>query len=269
MTTVSTDLTPAGGGTLLFMHIPKTAGTSLRREVGRAYAPTERAYIYDGSGLDGVHSQEGFAQLPLERRRELRLVFGHFRFGLHRAVPGPSAYAAVVRDPVDRVISVYSHYRFHKGVRYRLMSPAARAQDPAAMERYEIESRGIGLEEWVLERGRREVDNQMVRQLTGAPGIPFGACDDRLLERALENLDGRFALLLVQEELERSMAALADRIGRPLRSARRLKVNRRREATARVDPGVRQRIAELNRLDVELYRVARERLVGAATAAVG
>jgi len=255
----SVDLTPVGGGVLLFMHIPKTGGTSMRKAVGDAYESSERAFIYEEGGVRGSLKRRAFAKLPSEERARVRLAFGHYPYGLHSSVPGDSAYVAVVRDPVDRVISVYDHYRHHKGVRYALMSSTARSRDRAAMERAEIEQSGLDLESWIFERMPTEVDNQMVRQIAGAPTIPFGECGDDLLATALEHIEQRFEMLMLQDELPAGLTRLSSRIGRPLTSGHRLKVNRRRQPIDAVEKRVRDRIADLNRLDTQLYAFARAR----------
>lgn len=254
------DLTRTGTGTLLFLHVPKTGGTSMRKDVGDAYLPSERCFIYDDPSVADASTLSRYKALPEEARRQIRLIFGHYPYGLHDSVPGESAYVAVVREPVDRVVSVYEHYRHHKGLRYRLMTNGARSRDRSALERAEIEARSLDLEAWVFERRPTEVDNQMVRQLAGAPRIPFGECGDELLVSALEHVDDRFAMLLVQEEMAASLQRLSRHIGRAIKAGRRRKVNRRRPQLEDVEAHARERIAELNRLDIELYRHARERL---------
>ena len=252
------DLTPSGGGTLLFMHVPKTGGTTLRAALTDAYERPERTLLYGSHAIRGSYTSEAFRDLPASERAAARLVYGHFSWGLHESVPGASAYAAVVREPVERVISVYDHYRHHKGLRFHLLTSRARAADRVARQRVDIERDGLDLESWIFERAPREVDNQVVRQLTGMPQVPFGACPDTLLDEALDNVRSRFVRLLVLERLADDVTALARDIGRPLRLGRRRKVNRRRQRLDAVPAAVRARIAELNRLDIALYERARE-----------
>ena len=103
--------------TLLFMHIAKTGGTSVRRSLANAYDKRERAFVYDPGDLRGAVSRDQFPELPAEVRARLRLVIGHFPFGLHAYIDRPFRYVTVVRDPVDRVVSLYYHYRNLGGLR--------------------------------------------------------------------------------------------------------------------------------------------------------
>jgi hypothetical protein len=34
---------------------------------------------------------------------------GHFGYGIHEAIPGPSRYVTMLRDAPDRVASIYFH----------------------------------------------------------------------------------------------------------------------------------------------------------------
>jgi len=62
--------------TLLFMHIPKTAGTALRETILNNYKRSEIAYIYPDPPGFPVHN---LRDLPLCQRAQFRLVVGHFQ----------------------------------------------------------------------------------------------------------------------------------------------------------------------------------------------
>ena len=95
------DTRPAGP--LLFMHIPKTAGTTLRAVVERQYRPTTLFSLYPG------HEAQLDALRVRVSDRPPAAVMGHFRFGLHAAFPAGGRYVTFLRDPVDQVISHYNH----------------------------------------------------------------------------------------------------------------------------------------------------------------
>src|SRR6516162_400599 len=89
---------------LLFLHIHKTAGTTLHRIIEREYNPF---YIYTIEGGRIEWSVDHLKKLPLHRRAALQVVKGHMSFGLHEYLPQPSTYITFLRDPVERCISSY------------------------------------------------------------------------------------------------------------------------------------------------------------------
>ena len=122
---------------LLFMHIPKTAGTSIRSLLESPFAAHERAYLYNESW--GI-SLEAFRNLPNKEKEQFRLVCGHFNFGVHEWMPQEARYITILRDPVERVISLYHfipNQPFLPGFEELLAPPVVeiRVQALAATER--------------------------------------------------------------------------------------------------------------------------------------
>lgn len=245
---------------LLFMHIPKTAGTSLRGALEPAYSAGERLYLYPAADLAGAVEPREFAQLPPPQRRRLRFIMGHFAWGIHESVPGPCRYVTMLRDPVDRVASLYYHFRY--------ITPAAE-QGPAATDRDMIRDVGMTLEEWVFDAMRPAADNGMVRQIVGGKLPTFGNCPDSLLTEALRHINQQFAAVLIRGRMGPSLEILSRLTGRPLRSSGRANVNDKREPLADIDPAVRKRIRELNSLDDRLFRLMVERFPATHDSIVG
>jgi hypothetical protein len=93
--------------TLLFLHIPKAAGTTLSR-IAERHVPAGRQYLL------GPRSQEAvqrFNEWPAARRARYRLISGHFPYGMHEQVPGPSRYMTMLREPIVRVLSFHAFVR--------------------------------------------------------------------------------------------------------------------------------------------------------------
>jgi len=235
---------PVESPAVLFLHIPKAGGQTLGELV---YANTRSATAgSDGDGLfkDGVaYLGYGFLKerplevpghvLPLLRREDLRAVIGHFWFGLHEHVARPSVYVTALRDPVERVLSLYYYLRL---------------QDSMTLDRF------------VAEPPFPEVDNDQTRRIAGAdPEV--GGCTPALLEAARENLRRRFAVAGTIERLDELAVLLQRKLGwrGPMEWQPR-NVNPDRPAAASLPRATVEAIRRRNELDFELWRYASERM---------
>src|SRR6185503_6377926 len=90
--------------TLIFCHVPKTAGTTLNRIIESQYNPLR---IHSIPGAKRIVGIERFKRLPEPRRRKIRVLKGHVEYGLHAYLPQPSTYMTMLREPVAQVISSY------------------------------------------------------------------------------------------------------------------------------------------------------------------
>ena len=88
---------------LLFMHIPKTAGTSLRKIIENQVLAKERLFIYSAEDkLDFVN---------FKNKDKLKLIFGHFNYAdrLDTYLDRQYKFITFMRNPVEQVISNYYH----------------------------------------------------------------------------------------------------------------------------------------------------------------
>ena len=86
---------------LIFLHVPKTAGSTLRPIIDRHYAAGVICK------LDVLpRDLEIFLNLPEQPRSKIRVLEGHLQFGLHEHLSVPVDYVTMLRDPVDRIISM-------------------------------------------------------------------------------------------------------------------------------------------------------------------
>lgn len=88
---------------LVFLHLPKTAGTSLRAALARHFRPEE------------VFRPEGLADWgeALADPGRYRFWAGHMPFSLVALIPPPVFVVTLLRDPVERILSLYTFWRRH------------------------------------------------------------------------------------------------------------------------------------------------------------
>lgn len=232
-------------GSLIFLHIPKAAGTTLHQIIERQY-PAETSYTFGASATESV---EAFKALPAETRQAIRVLKGHMGFGLHLYLQEPVTYITFLRHPVSRYISYYHHVR--------------RSPDHYLYEIKEMR-RDISLAEFVYSRFTIELNNGQTRLLAGEDGLwdesPFGQCPADMLARAQANLETRFSVVGLAERFDESLILLQRRLKwRNILYVRKNIAPRPARATE-ISTDVYQEIERQNELDLALYQYAQERL---------
>lgn len=220
---------------LIFLHIPKAAGSTLHPILERHYAKSVRHTIYD----DVENRMARFRQLPLAERSKIRLLKGHFRYGLHDSLVGKTTYITLLRDPIERVIS---HYYYVK------RTPRHYLYDL-------VVSGNMSLAEYVRSGITGELDNGQVRLLAGVDqSIPYGACGREHLDMAMHHVEQDFALVGLSERFDESLVLMCIVLGWTwLPYYRNLNVTKSRPAPRQIDPEVITAIHETNRFDIALY----------------
>jgi hypothetical protein len=90
---------------VVFNHIPKTAGTTLRFILTQNYSPDETLFV------DNYWDQPAMRRAieDNERRRQLKLVYGHHAYAFAQVYKGPVNLITFLREPFSRLVSHY-HY---------------------------------------------------------------------------------------------------------------------------------------------------------------
>jgi len=212
---------------LVFMHIPKTAGTTIASSLRWNYPPQATLHL----NLLGRPIEE-MEQVPIEKLSTLRLLHGHVPYGVHRYIPRKCQYVTLLREPVARVVSAYKHI---------LTRPHHELYDRVVGDR-------IGLEEfieafWVDKRVSRQT-----RQLCDRHDAPL---DPEALEEAKRNLQS-FLVVGLTEQFEETFALLR----RVLRLRLPFYVTRNVGTQLKVSARAEELIRDRERYDLELYEFA-------------
>lgn len=178
----------------IFLHIPKTAGTTLNYVLQRQYSKPGAIYT-----LGSPEPEQGVRELnklPPDQRSAVQLLRGHCAFGAHRFLTEPSSYFTVLRNPIDRVVS---HYY------YVLRTPTH--EDHARL----IEKK-YTLVQYIQSGEVSMFDNGQTGMLAGRAGVDFRAdfakCGAAALELAESNLAQYFDVAGLQEEFDSTLLIL-------------------------------------------------------------
>jgi hypothetical protein len=225
---------------IVFVHIPKTGGVTLKRALKWKY-PSRT--LYEETLTKPL---EAFGRVSPSERANARVVMGHVHYGVHEYVPQECEYITVLREPVARVASLYTYVLGHP--KHALHADLVHSDSP--------------LEDFL--RIDPSVDNHQTRMLSGRGGgeltsrsvEPLGP---DALEEAKRNLE-RFLVVGLTERFDETFILIRRALGW------RLPYYLTGNVTARpkpVTPDALAHIRERNRLDLELYEFADQRLSAA------
>lgn len=178
---------------LVFIHIEKTGGTSLLDALTR-----NRAMHVAPHGLSHLPS------LTLGFLNQYDCISGHFTFQEAAALPRhPKKMLTMLRDPVDRLISLYRFHRAHGiAARDNPMVQLAHDLSPVAFFRHDAI------------RTSHRVFNTYVHTLAGLPGRPDACAAAAMREATRRSLDILSSLdaVGITERIEDSVRLFRSRV---------------------------------------------------------
>ncbi len=219
---------------VIFLHLPKTAGTTINRLIEWEY-PLKEMYSVDPVLFQW--SAAHLRKLPPERLRKIRMFKGHMTYGLHEVLPQPATYITVLRDPVDRVISAFYFMRSYK------LHPLY----------WKMRRQKWSLEDFVRNAQRDNVQSKIV-----AGAVYEEPCTREIVETAKDNLRNRFSVVGLSARLEESLALMKLRFGWKLSSYSSFNVTRSRPQKRDLPQATLDFIHQKNAFDIELYECAEE-----------
>jgi hypothetical protein len=180
----------------VFLHLAKTAGTSIRHAMTSQFCEGEAILVYPGTEF-GV-GEHLLPTIPQFQRQRLRLVMGHCNFGIHDSLGVPACYSVFLRRPADRLRSNMAHHA-------------------AARTAFAVDGRRLGLAAIINEGLSEEFDNLMVRVLAGLSreDAPLGTITAEDVECALINVRSHFKFVGLHETMPKSFAELCDAMDLP------------------------------------------------------
>lgn len=215
---------------VIFLHIPKSAGSSLSQVVRANYRSEE---LQDHESLADL--AQPLTDLSDSQKAGLKAVIGHYYYGIHEGFPGREiAHVTMLRDPVERVLSSYYFLRTYPGY-----EPVAEMTIKQFVDAYPE---------------GRNLQTLMLSGLVDKDDL------DRFvpnLKRAIENLNG-FRAVGLTERFEQSVALIGHVLDWSTIEYPRVNVTANKPETSHLSADDVAYVREANGLDIALYQRAVE-----------
>lgn len=224
--------------TLLFLHVPKTAGTTLRSILEQNY-PRATIHYTDPGSPDPFGD---FTALRPEKRAQFKVISGHYNFGFHTLLANDSVYITMLREPVERSLSEFYHI--------------TRNADHGLHEI--VRSGQMDLEGYLNHLTSIYLDNRQMRLFAGEAeesdrGNPSSP---EMLTTAKENLKNHFPVIGMTEHFDESLLLIKKLLGWQQTYYTRQNVGSNRPKQESIPTHERELLLAHNQYDLALYAYA-------------
>jgi hypothetical protein len=223
---------------IFFMHIPKCAGTALKDIVSKILGHQNVYHI----------TPEIIKKNVLDESIRHRFVWGHFPYRFLQQMQTPITRVSFLRDPVDRVISLYYYWRSSD---LDQVGPKL-AKELSLLDFLGSKNRAVrmqveNIQAWHFIDHYAPVFRNKYMTREADPSY------DDLLDVAKAHLD-EFEYVGLTEHFDQSVKDICEVYGWPVpKSVPRVNKTVGRPRVSMISDTERERILELNKVDVGLY----------------
>jgi hypothetical protein len=219
---------------IIFLHIPKTAGTSLRLIIEQEYQPEDCLFLYYP-----VYDEITIAEIQLQLSKA-KVLYGHLTFGVHELFNITGKYITFLRHPIDRVISFYKY-------------SASDLDSPY----YAHIQNGLSLVEMLQQEITIQTNNHMTRILANY-WQEDRLDDSQYVDKALENLNNFYYVGLL-EKFNESIEQLGNKLNWKTRYEVPFVNANTYEKQLKIDSTTQAVLEQYNHLDLLLYEAIKSK----------
>jgi Sulfotransferase family len=225
---------------VVFIHIPKTAGTTLHLVIERQYNPKNIISIHTPE--ENAETVSRFQNSSTVPKQKIKVIKGHTFGGWHQLLSQPCAYFTLLRDPVERFISNYFFLLKKEG-------------HPLGQKLVEQQ---VTIEDFVCWSGEDNYQTRFLAKNINEVNLDIkkNECTRETLEQAKKNLKDNFAVVGTVEEFDKTLMLLKKTFGWNNVFYKVKNQNKQRLSKSSISQETLNLIKEKNQFDLELYQYA-------------
>lgn len=234
--------------TVIFFHLPKVAGTTINSVILNNIK-AENCWNYNVYEPD-----KNVAELQKAiNEKNIQCVTGIMGFGLHVFLKNYK-YIVMLRQPVNRVVSYFSHFK-------RLSRTIKKDFIGVERDFDLIDSENWDIENLLQSRISYQIDNGYVRCLAGRNGVPITFAQKEFIDKedyikAKENLKNYFSVIGITEKFNKMMLILNKKTD--IKNILYVRKNESKGEKKQVSRKDAESISRSNEFDIQLYEYAND-----------
>jgi len=216
------------------MHIPKTAGSTMLFILNNKYRLKKTVTI------GNVNRLEPLTSLSNSEKAKIKVLKGHFHFGIHQQLNTNYKYITFLREPIARSISGYNY--LHQNTNHYFHQ--------------QLKENNYSLKEMLTGGYILNFDNCQTRFLAGVGNLPYGEVNNDIYEQALYNLDNNIAALGICERFDESLLHFKHLLNWSNPYYVKANIADKKKSVTTFDEETNQLLKHYNQYDIKLYQYA-------------